>query len=54
MNKNIFKKTGEELQEFLSFRKRANRIDNKKGKGSYNRQKFKKGEQNGSETLPKV
>ena len=45
MNKEIFKKTGEELQEFLAFRKRGSRIKNKKGKGSYNRQDFKKGEQ---------
>ena len=43
MNKEIFKKTGEELQEFLAFRKRSSRIKNKKGKGSYNRQDFKKG-----------
>ena len=42
MNKQVFKKAGEELQEFLAFRKRASRIDNKKGKGSYNRQKFKR------------
>lgn len=45
MNKEIFKKTGEELQEFLAFRKRGSRIKNKKGKGSYSRQDFKKGEQ---------
>lgn len=45
MNKEIFKKTGEELQEFLAFRKRGSRIKNKKGKESYNRQDFKKGEQ---------
>ena len=45
MNKEIFKKTGEELQEFLAFRKRSSRIKNKKGKGSYNRQDFKKGGQ---------
>ena len=44
MNKEIFKKTDEELQEFLAFRKRGSRIKNKKGKGSYNRQDFKKGE----------
>lgn len=42
MNKEIFKKTGEELQEFLAFRKRGSRIKNKKGKGSYNRQNFKR------------
>lgn len=44
MNKEIFKKTGEELQEFLAFRKRSSQIKSKKGKGSYNRQDFKKGE----------
>ena len=45
MNKEIFKKSGEELQEFLAFRKRGSQIKSKKGKGSYNRQDFKKGEQ---------
>lgn len=41
MNKQIFKKEGEELQEFLAFRKRGHKISSKKGKGSYNRKKFK-------------
>lgn len=41
MNKNINKKTGEELQQFLAFRKRTYSVPQKKGKGSYNRQKFK-------------
>lgn len=44
MNKEIMKKTGEELQEYLAFRRRGSKIQNKKGKGSYNRQDFKKGE----------
>lgn len=44
MNKEIMKKTGEELQEYLAFRRRGSKIQNKKGKGSYNRQEFKKGE----------
>lgn len=44
MNKEIMKKTGEELQEYLAFRRRGTKIENKKGKGSYNRQSFKKGE----------
>ena len=44
MDKQISKKTGEELQEFLNFRKRVNRVPSKKGKGSYNRRDFKKGE----------
>lgn len=39
----IFKKEGEELQQYLHFRKRGSIVENKKGKGSYNRQKMKKG-----------
>lgn len=42
MNKEIMKKTGEELQEYLAFHRRGSKIQNKKGKGSYNRQEFKK------------
>ena len=41
MNKKVNKKTGEELQQFLAFRKRAYSVPQKRGKGSYNRQKFK-------------
>ena len=40
----LMKKTGEELQEYLAFRRRGSKIPSKKGKGSYNRQDFKKGE----------
>lgn len=54
MDKQIFKKTGEELQEFLNFRKRANKIPSKKGKGSYNRRDFKKGEQDGCKAMPEM
>ena len=43
IDKRTFKKTGEELQQYLHFRKRGSVVENKKGKGSYNRQKFKKG-----------
>ena len=39
----MFKKEGEELQQYLHFRKRGSKVKNKKGKGSYNRQEFKKG-----------
>ena len=42
-DRRIFKKTGEELQQYLAFKRRGSRVENKKGKGSYNRQKFKKG-----------
>ena len=41
MDKRVNKKTGEELQQYLAFRKRAYSVPQKKGKGSYNRQKFK-------------
>ena len=43
VDKRMFKKTGEELQQYLHFGKRGSVVENKKGKGSYNRQKFKKG-----------
>lgn len=43
MSKEINKKTGDELQQFLAFRKRAGRVPAKKGKGSYDRKNFKKG-----------
>ena len=42
MNKQVFKKSGEELQEYLMFQRRGYKVKNKKGKGSYNRQKAKK------------
>lgn len=38
------KKIGEELQQFLAFRRRGFSVPAKKGKGSYDRRKFKKGE----------
>ena len=39
IDKRMFKKTGEELQEFLKFKKRGSRVENRKGKGSYKRKK---------------
>jgi hypothetical protein len=41
-DKRIFKKTGEELQQYLLFKKRGSRVENKKGKGSYRRKKVTK------------
>lgn len=38
----MFKKEGEELQQYLHFRKRGSVVKNKKGKGSFNRQKSKR------------
>ena len=39
MGKEYMKKTGEELQQYLHFRKRGSKVQNKKGKGSYKREK---------------
>ena len=43
MDKRVMKKTGEELQMYLYFRKRSFKVPAKKGKGSYDRKQFKKG-----------
>lgn len=40
-DKRINKKTKEELQDFLNFRKKSYSVPAKKGKGSYNRNKNK-------------
>ena len=45
LDKRAYKKTGEELQQYLHFRKRGSVKENGKGKGSYNRQKFKRGDE---------
>lgn len=44
INREIFKKEGEELQQWLIFTRRGSKAKAKKGKGSYSRQEFKKGE----------
>ena len=44
MDKRIFKKTPEELQEYLKFKKRHGRSKIKKGKGSYTRKQKHKGD----------
>ena len=36
-NKHFLKKSPEELQEYLAFKKRGFVVENKKGKGSYSR-----------------
>ncbi len=42
-DKRILKKEGEELQQYLAFRRKAGRIPAKKGKGAkYDRKNFKK------------
>ena len=44
MDRRMFKKEGEELQAYLAFKRRGYKVPAKKGRGSYNRQEFKKGE----------
>lgn len=41
IDRRVFKKEGEELQQYLAFRKRGSKVESGK---KYNRQKFKKGE----------
>lgn len=43
MDKRMFKKEGEELQQYLAFRRKAGRVEPKKGKGSYKRNQKHKG-----------
>lgn len=40
-DKRILKKSAEELQLYLHFKKRGGAVPPKKGKGSYNRKKLK-------------
>ena len=44
IDKRTNKKTGEELQQYLQFQRRGYKVPAKKGKGSYSRAQFKKGE----------
>lgn len=37
IDKRMFKKSPEELQQYLHFKKRGFKLENKKGKGSYTR-----------------
>ena len=41
-DKRMLKKSPEELQAYLAFRRRAGKVPAKKGKGSYDRKSFKK------------
>ena len=41
LNRAVFKKEGEELQQYLAFRRRGSKVESGK---KYNRQKFKRGE----------
>lgn len=37
LDKRIFKRSPDELEEYLAFKRRGFKINNKKGKGSYKR-----------------
>ena len=39
IDKSMFKKKPQELEQYLQFQRKASKIDNKKGKGSYTRKK---------------
>ena len=39
VDRRMFKKEGEELQQYLHFRTRGSVVENKKGKGAYKREK---------------
>lgn len=54
MDKRINKKSPEELQGLMHFRKRGYWLKNRKGKGSYNRADFKKFEQTTDDTTEGV
>lgn len=41
-DKRIFKKTGDELQAYLAFKRRGSATKSKKGKGSYDRKAEKR------------
>lgn len=53
MDKRMFKKNNEELQQFLMFQRRGSKVAPKKGKGSYNRKKLKKSQEIQEKTLDK-
>lgn len=41
-DKRMLKKSPEELEQYLAFKRKAGRVPAKKGKGSYDRKAFKK------------
>lgn len=43
MDKKIFKKSSEELEQYLQFKRRGSRVEAKRGKGSYKRKDKHKG-----------
>jgi hypothetical protein len=37
LDRRIFKKTSEQLEQYMMFKKRGSRVESKKGKGSFKR-----------------
>ena len=46
IDKSMFKKTGEELQSWLNFKRKGFKVEPKKGKGSYSRKAKHKNQNN--------
>ena len=44
-DKRVLKKEGEELQQYLAFKRKGSKVDSKKGKGSYKRHQKHKGKE---------
>lgn len=44
-DKRVLKKEGEELQQYLAFKRKGGKVDSKKGKGSYKRHQKHKGKE---------
>ena len=44
-DKQMFKKSPEELEQYLQFRRRGTRVESKKGKGSYSRKQKHKNQE---------
>ena len=44
-DKRVLKKEGEELQQYLAFRRKGSKVESKKGKGSFKRHQKHKGKE---------
>ena len=44
-DKRVLKKEGEELQQYLAFKRKGSKVESKKGKGSFKRHQKHKGKE---------
>lgn len=44
-DKRVLKKEGEELQQYLSFKRKGSKVESRKGKGSFKRHQKHKGKE---------